>query len=282
MARRALTAASTRVFDSAVTPSSPEILIMHDRIRVLFLASNPYAPTAPLRLDEEVRRIDLALRRGKARDALELVSHFAARTGDLQDALLRHQPHVVHFAGHGHVPGIVLGDEHGRPRTVTGEALRGLFGALKGPVRAVVLNGCETLPTVELLSEVVDVAIGMDRPVMDDTAIAFAEAFYGALAMGRTLLAAYELGVSQLEIDGRGDGAVPVLRVRPGADPDAPLRPRTAYDEPSGVARPGTRMRFREFEGKDLLVESGLDGPPTGHIDVEIGSAKIDRTTFRN
>ena len=56
-------------------------LVPLDRIRVLFLASNPHAPTAPLRLDEEVRRIDRALRRGKARDALELVSHFAARTG---------------------------------------------------------------------------------------------------------------------------------------------------------------------------------------------------------
>jgi hypothetical protein len=249
---------------------------MHDRIRVLFLASNPHAPTAPLRLDEEVRRIDLALRRGKARDALELVSHFAARTGDLQDALLRHEPHVVHFAGHALAPGIVLGDEHGRPRTVTDEALRGLFSALKGPVRAVVLNGCETLPTVELLSEVVDVAIGMDRPVMDDTAIAFAEAFYGALAMGRTLLAAYELGVSQLEIDGRGDAAVPVLRVRPGADPDRPLVSRARAEGGTGAARSKTRMRFDSYRGKEFRVDTGRVGGGGGGLDVEV-SAEIDR-----
>ena len=73
---------------------------MRDRIRVLFLASDPFRDRAPLRLDEEVRAIDHALRKGSARDRVELVSHFATRTRDLQDALMRHDPQIVHFAGH--------------------------------------------------------------------------------------------------------------------------------------------------------------------------------------
>lgn len=41
----------------------------------------------------------------------------------------------------------------------------------------VVLNGCDTLPTVEALGELVDYAIEMNRPLSDAAAIVFAEAF---------------------------------------------------------------------------------------------------------
>jgi hypothetical protein len=197
---------------------------MTDRIRVLFLASDPFRDQAPLRLDEEVRAIDHALRRGSA---VELVAHFATRTRDLQDALMRHDPQVVHFAGHGGDPGVLyLGDEYGRPRPVGKEALAKLFGILDEWIKVVVLNGCDTLPTVEALGEVVDYAIGMNRPLTDAAAIVFAEAFYGALAMGRTVKDSFDLGVNQPEIEGSDESATPVLRIRPGVDPAVPLAAR--------------------------------------------------------
>jgi hypothetical protein len=204
---------------------------MREKIKVLFLAADPFRPGERLRLDEEVRAIDQAIRRGSARDSVELVSQFATRTGDLQDALLRHDPQVVHFAGHGGARGaIYLGDEYGRPQTVGKEALAGLFGIRRDTVRVVLLNGCETLPTAELLSEVVDYAIGMSGRIHDDSAARFSAAFYGALAMGQTLADSFAYGVNRLELEGNLDAKLPVLCVRPGIDTHATLVARSSED----------------------------------------------------
>lgn len=69
-------------------------------IKILFLAANP-RDTDRLRLDEEVRAIDEALRKADFRDYFELHSHGAVRIEDLQELLLRYQPQIVHFSGHG-------------------------------------------------------------------------------------------------------------------------------------------------------------------------------------
>ncbi|HYJ79446.1 MAG TPA: CHAT domain-containing protein [Longimicrobiaceae bacterium] len=197
---------------------------MRDRIKVLFLASDPFRDRAPLRLDDEVRAIEHAMRRGRACDRVELAAYFAARTRDLQDALLLHDPQVVHFAGHGDDSGVLyLSDEHGRPRPVGKDALGKLFGILSEWIKVVILNGCDTLPTVDVLGEVVDYAIGMNRPLGDASAIVFAEAFYGALGMGQTVQASFDLAVHQLELAGNAGSAIPVLRIRPGVDPAVPL-----------------------------------------------------------
>ena len=201
---------------------------MGTRIKVLFLAADPFSQTAPLQLGEEMRAIDHAIQRGSARDGLEFVAHFATRTRDLQSALLRHQPQVVHFAGHGDRPGgICLQDELGERRTVGRAALAALFRALDGGVRVVVLNGCHTLPVAAALTRSVDYAIGTRGRLRDDTAIAFAEAFYTALAFGKGVRQAFALATSQLRVDGSDEAGVPALRVRRGAAA-GPLLPTPA------------------------------------------------------
>src|SRR5687768_12655352 len=148
---------------------------MRDRIKVLFVAADPFREGARSGLDEAMRTIGHAVRQGPAGGAVELVAHFGTRAADLHAALLRHRPQVVHFAGPGDQPGIIrLADEDGRPRPVEKEALRGLLGA-RSPVRVVVLDGYDTQPLVETLSEGVDYAIGMDGPVADRSAVLFAQ-----------------------------------------------------------------------------------------------------------
>ncbi|HEX8832536.1 MAG TPA: CHAT domain-containing protein [Longimicrobium sp.] len=167
---------------------------MPDEIRVLFLASDPFRPGAALRLDDEVRAVEQALRG----DRVKLVACFAERTRDLQEALLVHDPRIVHFAGHCDGPGVIrLGDARGRPGVVGSEALVELFGILSEWIKVVVLNGCGTLPIVEALGGVVDYAIGMERPLSDPSAIAFTREFYRALGMGMTVQASFDLAVSR-------------------------------------------------------------------------------------
>lgn len=246
---------------------------MRNKIKVLFLAADPFRPGERLRLDEEVRAMDQAIRRGSARDSVELVSHFATRTGDLQYALMRHDPQVVHFAGHGGARGVIyLGDDYGRAQPVGKEALGRLFGIRRDAVRVVVLNGCETLPTAELLSEVVDYAIGMNGPIQDDSAARFSAAFYGALAMGQTLADSFAYGVNQLELDGNPDAKLPVLRVRPGTDTHA-----TLVEKPSGDA--GLPERPNVNAHGHALFENKQAG---GNQEDEFSSFEGGGMTFRN
>ena len=194
---------------------------MEGEIEVLFLASDPFRARAPQRLQQEVRAIDRALRSGRARAGVQLIPCFAARTRDLHDALLRHDPRIVHFAGHGGA--IHLADASGRRGVVGKETLAELFGILSEWIKVVVLNGRDTLPIVEALAQAVDYAIGMDQPLGDASAILFTEAFYRALGAGKTVQAAFDLAVDRLEVEGGGTGTPPVLRIRRGVDPAMPL-----------------------------------------------------------
>jgi len=233
---------------------------MEDRIKVLFLASDPFRDRAPLRLDEEVRAIEHALRKGRARDRVKLVPYFAARTRDLQHALMQHDPRIVHFAGHGSDGAIYMGDAYGRPTVVGKEALAKLFGILNEWIKVVVLNGCNTLPIVDALSEIVDYAIGMNQPLSDASAIVFAESFYGALGMGKTVQASFDLAVSQLELEGNAESTIPVLRIRPGVDPSLPLVAEPSVSavpvEPVEPRGPGMVTDIKTFHADDVLFEN--------------------------
>lgn len=77
---------------------------MRDKIKVLFLAVNPLG-TQTLQLAVEAERIFNAIESGPAREAFEIVHHLGLRPTDLQRLLLKHQPNIVHFSGHGSAEG---------------------------------------------------------------------------------------------------------------------------------------------------------------------------------
>jgi hypothetical protein len=191
---------------------------MPNTIKVLFLSANPHSAPA-LEFGREVRRIVDAIRKSTGRDRLEFSSEWAAGPADLQDSLRRYSPHVVHFSGHGDAEGgIWLEDGTGASCPVSGEALSELFAILKGSIRVVLLNACDSLPAVKAIHGVIDYAIGMSAPISDPAAIVFAEAFYGALASGAPVREAFGLGVNRLRMEGSGETEVPTLLVRDGAE----------------------------------------------------------------
>src|SRR5215813_10360392 len=71
-----------------------------EKVKVLFLASNPLQQSR-LALDEEARVITAQIRSADHRDAIELITAWAVRRDDLQQLLLQHRPHILHFSGHG-------------------------------------------------------------------------------------------------------------------------------------------------------------------------------------
>lgn len=215
---------------------------MIDAIPVLFLASAPSRTRPPVWLHDHVHAIGQAVRESHAGDRVKLIPSVVGRTRDLQDALLRHDPLIAHLAGHGDDPCVLyLGDGLGRERRVGKEALAMLFGMLREWIRVVIVNGCDTLPTVEALSQRVDYAIGMSRPLSDPSATVFARAFYGALAMGRTVQASFDLAAGWMEMSGRAGAPRPVLRIRAGVDPTLPLLPSPAMSRPGPLSHDTVR-----------------------------------------
>ena len=196
---------------------------MRNKIKILFLASNP-VDTSALRLGKEVSEIDAKIEVGSARDSFELVQQHALRVSDLQHVLLRHRPHIVHFSGHGSATEqIVLEDDAGNSHFVTQQALTSLFKILKDNVRIVVLNACYSKPQAEAIGNVIDYTVGNNKGVGDKAAITFAAAFYRALAFGRSVELAFESARLELDLVKIPGSDTPELFVREGVDPTEPF-----------------------------------------------------------
>jgi hypothetical protein len=196
---------------------------MSDTIKILFLAANP-VDTSPLRLGEEAREIELQLKHGSAGDRFEFVQQWALRPSDLQRALLTHKPHIVHFSGHGSkAEELVLEDYSGRSKQVSRQALADLFFILKDNIRIVVLNACLSRMQAEALNASVDFTVGTNKAVGDKAAIAFASAFYLALAFERSVQEAFELARVEISLRGLTGADTPELFVREGVDARAPF-----------------------------------------------------------
>lgn len=188
-------------------------------MKILFLAANPVDEVMRLRNDAELREISQKILMGTHRDQLELVSEWAVRVGDLQAALLRHKPDIVHFSGHcSSSSGIILEDEDGNRKVVNRKALSDLFRILKDNVRVVVLNACYAKEQAQALIGTIDFTIGMNDAIEDKAAIVFAAHFYQSLAFGRSVEEAFHLAVNQLDLEGIDVAHVPELLVRDGAN----------------------------------------------------------------
>jgi hypothetical protein len=208
------------------------------KVKVLFLAANPDS-TSPLLLGEEVRRIEAEVRASEWRDAVEFISKWAVQPDDLQQALLEHQPQILHFSGHGSREGELLlepGTEaqasppvwRGRDRDVVVagsltapvslSVLAGLIRTLKDNLRVIVLNACFSEWQAEALAEHVEGAIGMRAEIADRAAQIFSAAFYRAIGYGRSLQDAFDLGINAMQLARLRADATPRLFTRAGVD----------------------------------------------------------------
>ncbi|MEM8504761.1 MAG: AAA-like domain-containing protein [Cyanobacteria bacterium P01_D01_bin.1] len=183
--------------------------------KILILAANPQN-TSHLRLDEEVRGIQRSLQLSKERDRFEITSEWAVRTEDLMQLLVSHQPHIVHFLGHGSGDrGLVLEDGRGRSQIVPTRALARLFQQVAS-VECVLLNACYSDTQAQAISQFVSCVVGMNQPIGDPAAVCFARGFYTSLGNGGSYEAAYEMGRTAIDLENIAEIATPVLRTRAG------------------------------------------------------------------
>lgn len=204
------------------------------KIKILFLAANP-AATTRLQLDEEIREITTKIRAAEHRDSLEIIPRFAVRTDDLLQALLQHQPHIVHFCGHGSTAGeLIVLDNFGQSKPISKNALVHLFGTLRDNIRVVLLNACYSQIQADALTSTIDCTIGMNKAISNRAAIVFAASFYRAVGFGRSLQKAFDIGKAALLLEGIAEHDTPKLSLRDGVNPsDVVLVTATSTETPS-------------------------------------------------
>jgi CHAT domain len=122
----------------------------------------------------------------------------------LIQAMLDEQPTIVHFSGHGTELGIILRDEVGAPRSVSGEALAKLFELFKETVQCVVLNSCYSDVQATAIRRHIPFVVGMRSAIADGAAVAFSTSFYTAIAAGKDIPLAFEVGKTGMRMKGTG------------------------------------------------------------------------------
>lgn len=218
--------------DSGTTTGDvPPISIEDHRKTILFLASNP-TQTAKLQLEKEYVRISIGIQ--ESEKDLKLVSEWAIKPGDLQQAILKHRPNVIHFSGHGTAEstendsdrdlgfpnedksGIIVQDSSGKPVLVNTSALASLFRTMKMldgmDIEVVILNACHQELQAKAIAQFVPFVIGTNDAIDDNAAIEFSTGFYrGFSAVGSTVEFAFQLALNNIMLEGLEDSKVPVI-----------------------------------------------------------------------
>jgi len=181
------------------------------RFTILFLAANPLT-TSRLRLDEEERLIEKAIQASELSAIFEVKQCWAAKIDELQGYLLRYSPDIVHFSGHGSSSSeILVESDDGSSYAVPPESLTKLFSVLKDNIKLVVLNACYSEQQAQAIAKNIECVVGMSDSVNDRSAINFSYSFYQALAYGRSVRTAFDLGCLQIDLKKLSSSEVPRL-----------------------------------------------------------------------
>jgi hypothetical protein len=176
---------------------------------ILIIAANP-KDTPHLRIDKEIKEIKDSLRTSDVNFKVEL--QMASSAKDLRRAILKTNPCIIHFCGHGHgESGIALEDETGHAKLVSTDAITNLFKLFSSSVECVLFNACYSDIQAKTMMHHIDYVIGMNSAIGDKAAIEFASGFYDAIGAKRPYELAYQFGCNAIEMEGIPEHHTPVF-----------------------------------------------------------------------
>ncbi|MBO3459670.1 AAA-like domain-containing protein [Aetokthonos hydrillicola Thurmond2011] len=227
-------------------------------IKILFLSADP-TDTARLRLQREFRDIEQKLQQSRYQENFELKPALSTRPGDLIQAIVSFDPHIVHFCGHGTTTGkLCLEDESGETLPVDSEALAALFKLVADQVECVVLNFCCSEIQAQAIVQHIPFVIGMRQAITDQEAIAFAIGFYTGIGANRSIEYAFEAGCVQIQLQGIAQLTTPVILRKEDQNPPSVYIERAGIEQQcyEEVMQPGSLIRIKAPDkmGKTSLM----------------------------
>jgi hypothetical protein len=183
----------------------------------LFYKNNKKDLLLPLPTDDE------ELQKSKERDKFDVQQRQEVSVGELQPLLLRFEPGIVHFSGHGsEESALVFQNEQGNTEIAPPSPLTNLFQIINSDekiIQCVVLNACYSERQAEAISKYVPCVVGMSNAISDEAAIKFAASFYRALGFGRSVNSSFLFGCNDIGLQNIPEEATPKLKYSPGVDP---------------------------------------------------------------
>jgi hypothetical protein len=197
-----------------------QILKRRKLLSVLYLMANPTRKHV-LSLDKEVKAVKDEIKRSLFRDNIALHQSDAADFKDILNGLNDYKPRIVHFSGHGNDTGLAIDGgtvKRGKTSFVTFDLLGKAFAATDNPPDVIVLNACNSTGARKALLITAKALIVMQDTVTDIAAVAFARQFYGAIASGMSLQAAFDQARVAVEFVSFGEASTPALVLANGVD----------------------------------------------------------------
>lgn len=189
-------------------------------LKVLMLNATP-DPTAPvdpnflpIRPDKEA--MELRERMGgipNPRRRLVFETVYATRPDQIQQEMVRHDPKILHFSGHGGRGALAFEDRNGGTAPVTGALLARIVAAY-GELECLVLHACYSDDIAHACAAHVPHVVGSTDAINDETAPRFTYMFYQALAMGRSYQQAFEMGRTEVALVSETEAAKYAIRSR--------------------------------------------------------------------
>ena len=187
--------------------------------RLLFAYSTPLN-VSPLRLGTEEKQIKEALRAITDRDKIHIDTIPAVELKDFSNAFNRYRPNILHISSHGNQEHIALENEKGQAMIVDGDILINIVKIAGKQLKIVVLNACESSKMAASLTDVVDIAIGMNVSIGDDAARAFAVQLYSSIGENIPIGLAFEQARFAISANGISEADTPVLHYKKGIRPE--------------------------------------------------------------
>lgn len=187
--------------------------------RLLFAYSTPLN-VSPLRLGTEEKQIKEALRAITDRDKIHIDTIPAVELKDFSNAFNRYRPNILHISSHGNQEHIALENEKGQAMIVDGDILINIVKIAGKQLKIVVLNACESSKMAASLTDVVDIAIGMNVSIGDDAARAFAVQLYSSIGENIPIGLAFEQARFAISANGISEADTPVLHYKEGIRPE--------------------------------------------------------------
>ncbi|WP_166482712.1 CVNH domain-containing protein [Scytonema sp. UIC 10036] len=211
---------------------------------ILILTAIPHG----LRLDREIRSIEDAIRRATKRDLFKVTLRTAVRPQDIRRAIAEEKPQIVHFCGHGLEDGsLLLEDDGGENQPVPASGLASLFQLHSDYVECVLLNACYSAKSAIAIGEYINCAIGMNQPIGDKAAIAFAIGFYDGLGYVTpdnldVFQRAFEEGKVAIQLEHLSSRQIPVIKTKTKNQPAVCTAPSTYQDSCQSISVAGTTL----------------------------------------
>lgn len=191
-----------------------------EELKVLMLNATPdpefpvdpnYLPIRPDKEAMELRDRMTGVQKPRRRLIFETV--YATRPDQIQQELVRHDPKILHFSGHGGGGALAFENRNGQIAPVSAGLLARIVQAY-GALECVVLHACFTDDIAEACSPHVSHVVGSTESINDETAPRFTYMFYQAIATGRPYSQAFEMGRTEVALASEKEAAKYSIRSR--------------------------------------------------------------------